>query len=76
MTVYNLQIRMDPKTIKKIDELSSKSRSKFVREAIEDKITRELELKQEKKWIEGLKKHAQTREESSDWLKAESWEES
>lgn len=76
MTDYNLQIRMDSETVNKIDQLSSKSRSKFVREAIHEKIKKELELKTEKKWIEKLKKHPQSSKESADWLKSESWEES
>ncbi len=75
MTSFNLQVRLDSKNIKEIDDLDYKSRSEFVREAIMEKIQKEKTKKLEEKWIKALSKHPQSDENSDDWLAAEAWEE-
>lgn len=71
---FNLQVRIDSQTARKIDRFAVKSRSEFVREAILEKLRRENNLQKEKQWIQALEKFPQKKDEAADWLKAESWE--
>lgn len=56
-----------------IEKLAPKSKSRFVRKAIEEKIRREIFQKLETQWIEALKKHPEREKEFADWVKAETW---
>ncbi len=58
---------------KEIDKFAPKSRSSFIREAIEEKIRRETNRKRVEKWIEALKKNPEDLRYAEDWVKAESW---
>ncbi len=73
MPKTNLQVRITPEMSAKIDKIAPGSKSEFVREAIEEKIQRELFKKMEAQWIEALIKNPQDTKYDEDWLKAESW---
>lgn len=73
MTKANIQVRIPAETEARIEQLAPKSRSEFVRQAIEEKIRRETDRRIEEKWIETLKKRPEDLREAEDWLKAESW---
>jgi len=74
MAKTNLQIRIPEDLDSQIAALAPKSKSSFVREAIEEKIHREIDKKREAKWIQALKKNPEDSKDSGTWLKAESWE--
>lgn len=73
MSSTNLQIRVPEEVIHQINKISRKSKSAFVREALEEKIHRELDRQQEQKWIDSLKKHPEDLAEAEAWLRAEGW---
>lgn len=73
MQKINLQIRVPEEVSDQIEEISGKSKSSFVREAILEKIQREVHRRQEEQWIAALKKHPEDLSEARDWLKAEGW---
>jgi hypothetical protein len=73
MAKTNLQIRVSEEIVNQIGKVSEKSKSEFVREAIEEKIRREMDRKRVEKWIEALKKKPEDVKEAENWLKAESW---
>jgi predicted DNA-binding protein len=76
MTKLNLQVRVPEDLaiqISKVSGVSGKSKSTFVREAIEEKILAETHRQLEQDWIHALKKRSEDPQEMEDWLKAESW---
>jgi len=73
MSKTNLQIRISPDVDEDIQKLSSKSKSDFVRRAIEEKIQREKDRLMQERWIRALKKKPDESAETNDWLKAEAW---
>lgn len=73
MSKVNLQIRVPDETVEQIEKIAGKSKSEFVREAIEEKIRRELDRRRVEEWIAALKKNPQDLEHAEDWLKAGSW---
>lgn len=73
MRKTNVQVRIPSETDAQIEKLAPKSRSEFVRQAIEEKIRRETDRRLEEKWIEALKKRPEDPRDAEDWLKAESW---
>ena len=74
MQKNNLQIRISEEMNKAIAELSPKSKSDFVRQAIEEKIQKEKAKKFEEQWISALKKKPESTQEAKQWLQIESWE--
>ncbi len=74
MAKMNLQVRVGPETDAQIESLAPKSKSDFVRQAIEEKIQREMFRRLEAQWIEALKKNPERKRDAEDWLKAERWE--
>lgn len=75
MSFFNVQVRLDKEIANKIDKLSTKSRSAFVRQAIREKIQRELEQQKETQWISALQKNLEKDTGNNDWLESEAWEE-
>ena len=73
MTKSNLQVRITDGTRNRIARLSPRSTSAFVREAVEEKLRRELFLRMEKQWINALRKEPEDPREAARWLKAEAW---
>lgn len=74
MSKMNLQVRIAPEADAQIAQLTTRSKSEFVRQAIEEKIRRETFRRLEEQWIEAVKKNPENRKEAKAWLKAESWE--
>lgn len=75
MTSSNVQVRLDSRTLKEIEALTSESRSAFVREAIIEKIKKEKSRKLEKQWIKALAQNSSQDDHAQDWLNSEAWEE-
>lgn len=73
MPKTNLQVRVPEEVSDQIEEISGQSKSSFVREAILEKIQREVHRRQEEQWIAALKKHPEDLSNAQDWLKAEGW---
>ncbi len=73
MSKVNVQIRLPEELNAQIAGFSPKSKSDFVRKAIEEKIQKERFRLLEEKWIHALSKHPEETKESETWLKAESW---
>lgn len=71
MTGINLQIRIPPELDLQLKKLAPKSRSAFVRAAIEEKVRRETERRMEEQWIAALKKNPDEFDE--DLFKAQEW---
>ena len=69
----NLQVRISPEVEEEIERLAPKSRSAFVREAIEEKIRRDQDLHREAEWIKALSQNPEGTDGADDWLKAEAW---
>lgn len=75
MAKTNLQIRLEEEIAAKVDEMTSQSRSSFVREAIVEKLRREQFQKSEDQWIAALKKEGHPCDATDkEWLDVESWE--
>ncbi len=74
MSKTNLQVRIPEEVEAQIVRLAPKSKSDFVREAIEEKIWRELFQRREDQWIEALRRHPEDAGEADAWHKAESWD--
>ena len=73
MRKSNLQVRVPEEVSDQIEAISGKSKSSFVREAILEKIQRELHRRQEEQWIAALKKHPEDLSDAQVWMKAEGW---
>lgn len=73
MSKTNLQIRIPEEVDSQISQLNPRSKSDFVRKAIEEKIQREMFKKLESQWIEALAEKPEDAKEAKQWLKAESW---
>jgi hypothetical protein len=77
MQKTNLQVRIPPEVDSQIAHLAPKSKSDFVRKAVEEKIRREMGRRLEAQWIEALKKHpedaAKGSKDAEAWVKAEAW---
>lgn len=73
MTKSNVQVRIPPEMESQISRLTPRSKSAFVREAIEEKIRRETFRRLEQDWIRALSKKPEDTRPVKDWLKAESW---
>ncbi|MBI2335991.1 MAG: hypothetical protein HYU97_04435 [Deltaproteobacteria bacterium] len=73
MAKTNLQVRIPEEVNSQIAQLKFHSKSDFVRQAIEEKIQRELFKKLEEQWIEALAKKPEDLQEAKKWLQAESW---
>lgn len=73
MANTNLQIRIPETLNDKIMSLAPKSKSDFVREAIEEKINHEINRKLERQWIAAIKNGPEDIVGIDDWLRAESW---
>lgn len=71
MTGINLQIRIPPELDRQLKKLAPKSKSAFVREAIEEKVRRETERRMEEHWIAALKKNPDQSEFDEDWHHAQ-----
>lgn len=69
----NLQIRITPEIDAQIGRFAPKSKSDFVRRAVEEKIRREADRQLETQWIAALKKHPEDSDEAEAWMKAEAW---
>jgi Arc/MetJ-type ribon-helix-helix transcriptional regulator len=69
----NLQIRISPEVDSQISKFAPKSKSDFVRKAVEEKIRRETHLRLEEQWIEALKKRPEDDKDAERWIKAEVW---
>ncbi len=72
MAKTNLQIRIPPEMGLQIERLEPKSKSDFVRQAIEEKIRREMFQRLEDQWISALKKYPEITE-SDTWLMSNEW---
>lgn len=73
MRQTNLQVRIPNDVDFEITQLAPKSKSAFVRQAIEEKIRRERFRQLEQKWIEALGKNSEDVKETRRWLKTEEW---
>lgn len=73
MSGVNVQVRLPSELDSRIEELAPKSKSAFVREAIEEKIQRERFRRLEERWIKALEKNPEDSKEARRWLKAEEW---
>lgn len=74
MAKSNLQIRIPEETLEQIQKLGVTSRSAFVREAVAEKLQKEMLNKLEREWIAALKRHPEDAVEAKKWLKVEAWE--
>ncbi len=74
MPKVNLQIRLPSEVDEEISKLAPASKSSFVRQAIREKIQRDLFQKLEEEWIKALKRNPEDAGEAETWLKAESWD--
>ncbi len=73
MAKTNLQIRLSDELDTQIEAFAPKSKSEFVREAIEEKIQREKDLRQEEAWIKALSKAKSSQKEDKTLEKAQTW---
>lgn len=73
MAKVNLQVRLPEEVDAQIAVFHPRSKSDFVRKAIEEKIQRERFLRLEEKWIQALTEHPEDADEANAWLKAEAW---
>ena len=74
MAKVNLQIRLPEEIDSQIAKLAPKSKSDFVRQAVQEKVQREMFKKLEEQWIEALKKDPEDSKEAEVWIKAEHWD--
>ncbi len=70
MAKTSIQIRLPEELEAEISHHTKKSKSSFVREAIEEKLRREKDKKLEEQWIKALQKHPE--EEGEIWS-TEAW---
>lgn len=73
MAKVNLQVRLSEELDAQISQLAPRFKSEFVRQAVQEKIQREMFKKLEEQWIKALKKTPEEEREAQDWLKAEAW---
>lgn len=73
MAKTNLQVRIASETDAQLARLAPKSKSEYVRLAIEEKVRRDTFRGLEEKWIGALKKDPENSRNAEKWLKAESW---
>ena len=73
MPKTNLQVRIPSEIDSQIGKIAPKSKSDFVRRAIEEKIHRDQDRQLEDAWIRALSKNPEDIQEASDWIKAEEW---
>jgi len=73
MAKINLQIRLPEDLEMRLTSLAPKSKSSFVRKAIEEKIQRETDKKLEAAWVKALQAKPEDTKVAEPWVKAESW---
>lgn len=74
MKNVNVQVRLPQDLDEKISKVALKSRSSFIREAIEEKIEKEKMKRLEEQWIKALNGYPEEVKEAEDWLRIEEWE--
>ena len=73
MSKVNVQVRLEETMGTEIAALAPRSKSAFVREAIEEKLQKEKFRRLEEQWIRALLNQPQAKPEREAWLKAEAW---
>lgn len=74
MKNVNVQVRLPHDLDERVSKVASRSKSSFIREAIEEKIEKERMKRLEEQWIKALKGHPEEAKETEDWLRIEEWE--
>ncbi len=73
MRNVNVQVRLPDDLDQKISRIASRSKSSFIREAIEEKIARERKKRLEEQWIQALQGHPEDEREAESWFQREDW---
>lgn len=73
MAKVNLQVRLSEELDSQISQLAPRFKSEFVRQAVQEKIQREMFKKLEAQWVKALKKDSKEEASAQDWLNAEAW---
>ncbi|MBI4374064.1 MAG: ribbon-helix-helix protein, CopG family [Deltaproteobacteria bacterium] len=73
MRNVNVQVRLPHDLDERISKMASRSKSSFIREAIEEKIERERKRRLEEQWIQALKGHPEDEKEAESWFQREDW---